>query len=106
MKRKISNLLVSLLVMFMLCNIMCMHVFADGTVNPVTGISVTASGATNGPSLSGTTVTVTKQGGLFNSGEATIKVTNTSSVKAKITFSYEHSGDGSLGIMRPASPTP
>ena len=67
-------------------------------VTPVAGISVAASGADSGPTLSEGNVKITKKGGMFNSGNANITITNTGGKKAKISFSYAHSGAGSATL--------
>ena len=73
--------------------------FADGIVEPVTGISVKASSATSGPTLSSGTVTITRKGSFLSTGTtATITITNSGDKTAKISFNYAFSGNGAAKL--------
>ena len=102
MKKYIQRVLYELLLIILVFSLLPMQAYADGTVSPITEkISVTATTASNGPTLStdGTTVTITRRGGGANSSTCTIKITNASTVKAKISFSYAFSDDKSDWVI-------
>ena len=98
MKIQLKRILTIVLTVALVVSLLTMQVLADGTVTPVTGISVKASTATSGPTLSDGTITITRKGGLFNSSTCTITITNSGSVAANVSFSYVHSGSGSATL--------